>query len=223
MSRKESGGFSVIEALIALVVIAVIGLGGWMVWRHSHQQKKAAATKTAAPSADKKTSDMQSADPYAGWKSYCDTELKACYKYPNDWVRSQYGGWQNAADTAYFNLVGSNKDQATDDVYIAAIEDLANTGEGLKVVGFVKGNIPTYVVYEESVVSGQHLAVGQTVQLVTVNPTFSGKGVGKDLTFSATPGAKGIAAITTPEQAKSWFATPEARQCLRILQSFNYQ
>ena len=83
-------------------------------------------------------------------------------------------------------------------------------------------NVPTYVMYDASVVTANNLTVGQSAQLVTVNPTFTGK-TGADVTFVATPGAGGIAAITTTEQAKAWFATPEAKQALKILQSFYYQ
>jgi hypothetical protein len=221
LKRVTSKGYSAIEAIIVLVVVTVIGLGGWWVWRHNHQPKKmpmASNSSTSQTGKQQQSSNTQPADPYAGWKTSCDAVLKACYKYPNDWVQAQYGGWQNTANTAYFNFAATNKDQATNNVYIAAIEDLANKNQNLKIVGTIDDNVPGYTVYDASVITDKHVAIGQFAQLITVNPTFN-----KDITFVATPGASGIAAITSPAQAKAWFSTPEAQQCLKILQSFYYQ
>lgn len=183
---------------------------------------KKTAQNTSHTGDKQATYTQTQADPYKGWKSNCDASLKACYKYPNNWVQSQYGGWQNIADTAYFNIVANNKDQSTNTIYVAAIEDLVDSSQGLKIVGTVENHLPSYTIYDASIVTDKHLVVGQTAELVTTNPTFKGKGIDKDITFNATPGTTGIASITNAEQAKAWFATPDAQQCLKILQSFKY-
>jgi len=158
------------------------------------------------------------------WKTTCDTELKACYKYPSDWVAAQYVGIENTAETAYVRYQNpDNKDQAVDSAYIVSIDDLATPNQGLKVVGYVIENRPGYIVYDASIVAADNLTIGQTTELVTGNPTFSGKSGHESVTFVATPNTNGQTAITTQEQAKTWFSTPEAKECLKILQSFHYQ
>jgi hypothetical protein len=87
MSRKaSSGGFSAIEAVIVIVVVVAVGLGGWLVWRHNHQQKKAATSSNSSTTQNGKqsSSGTQTADPYAGWKTY-RLENGLTFKYPSNW------------------------------------------------------------------------------------------------------------------------------------------
>lgn len=95
MSRKVSTeqGFSAIEALIVVVVIAVIGVAGWLVWQHHHQQKKAATSSSSTTTqTNKQSSGTQTADPYAGWKTYRSNLGSFTLRYPTTWELSGFRG-----------------------------------------------------------------------------------------------------------------------------------
>ncbi len=92
MAKKElTGGFSAIEALIIIAVVAVVGAGGWLVWRHNYQSKKTATTSgsTTTQKPVKQSVPVQTADPYADWKTYTDTGYSGAsgvsVKYPTSW------------------------------------------------------------------------------------------------------------------------------------------
>lgn len=85
--QKNQSGFGVIEGLLVVLVVAVIGFGGYYV---VHSQKTAARSNSATSSTAKSTSanqstatKAQSPDPYAGWKTYAGADFNL--KYPADW------------------------------------------------------------------------------------------------------------------------------------------
>lgn len=102
-----------IEAIIIVVIIAVIGLGGWLVWRHNHTKNAATTTSNSTNQQKQQSSGTQTADPYAGWKTYTDTGYTLAsginVKYPADWQVSVGGkayAWtimQIAGSQASFN------------------------------------------------------------------------------------------------------------------------
>lgn len=217
MTKKmRADGFSALGIIGAICVVIVVGLAGWYVFQNRDTRTKNNSSTTS------KTSNAKPADSYAGWKTYCDTEnTKGCFKYPNDWVASQYGGYENSTQTAYVNYSGyNNKDQASDTAYVAQISEVTNSSLNLKIVGSVYKNVPSYSIFNAADVAT--LKVGEDTTVVTVNPEFQ-RNPGEDMSFTATPGASGIKAITTLDQAKAWFSTPEAQNCLKVLQSFYYQ
>ena len=217
MSKNLSDkGFGVVEVLVAIVVIAVLGFGGWLVW-HNHQSKKIVDTTKSQAS---KATKIAPVDPYAGWKTYCDTaNAKGCFKYPNDWVDSQYGGYENSTQTAYIDFSGyNNKDQASNSAYVAQVADVNDTSLNLKIIGSVYNNVPSYAIFNASDVTT--LKAGEDATIVTVNPEFQ-RNPGEDMSFMATPGFNGIKAITTLDQAKAWFSSPEAQASLKVLESFH--
>lgn len=215
--KKQADGFSAIAVVAAILLIGVIGLAGWYI-----SQNKDTKAKTNNSSTTSKTTNTKPLDTYAGWKTYCDTEnAKGCFKYPSDWTASQYGGYRNSTQTAYVDFEGhNNRDQATDNVYVAQVADLSNKELGLKIVGSIYNNVPTYAILNTSDVTS--LKAGDSAQLITVNPEFQ-RNPGEDMSFMATPGVNGLKAITNLDQAKAWFSTPEAQACLKVLQSFYYQ
>ncbi|HKR81646.1 MAG TPA: hypothetical protein VJR27_01460 [Candidatus Saccharimonadales bacterium] len=75
-------GFSIIEAIVIVLVVAVLGLAGWLVWRQGHQPKK--TVNSSASQTSKQHSNTQIANPYAGWKTY-RLENGLSFKYPADW------------------------------------------------------------------------------------------------------------------------------------------
>lgn len=88
--RENEAGFSPVEAILVSVIVVLIGVAGWFVYKN-HNKKPAinsvAATTTTKPTTTQTTSATQTApDPYAGWKTYT-SPLKSglSFKYPADW------------------------------------------------------------------------------------------------------------------------------------------
>lgn len=211
MTHKQSAShfffvpLFVVWALV--IVLSGLVLGGWHVHLFRHTRP---APRFGADSAR-----------YAGWKQVCDTQSKACFLHPADWSAASYGGYQNPARTAYVNLYVNTKDRGADIAYIAGIYYPQRAGQDVAIVGFVHGNVPSYAMYNESTVHA--LQPGEQAQLIVANPIFAASGGGPDVTFVATPGAAGLSAITTVDQAKAWFGTSEAKADLKIMQSFYYR
>ncbi|HUD07029.1 MAG TPA: hypothetical protein VMR34_04020 [Candidatus Saccharimonadales bacterium] len=83
--NKNSNGFTVVEGLLIVLVIALIGFGGYYVWHTQHKTSPAktttsTSTKSTSPSSTKTTT---APNPYAGWKTY--TLGQFSFKYPTDW------------------------------------------------------------------------------------------------------------------------------------------
>jgi len=81
---KNSKGFTLVETLLVLLVVAVIGFGGYYVWQNQHKDEtKVSSTKAAVTKTETKS---QSSDPYHGWKPYILPYEKLSFKYPSDWM-----------------------------------------------------------------------------------------------------------------------------------------
>lgn len=87
-------GFTVVETLLVILILAVIGFGGYYVWHNQHKSitsttvtstalKSHISTKTA-------TATTQTPNPYAGWKSYTLTDEKLSFQYPSTWHLTDY-------------------------------------------------------------------------------------------------------------------------------------
>jgi prepilin-type N-terminal cleavage/methylation domain-containing protein len=68
-------GFGVVEVIIVLVVLALIAVGGWYVWRAQNRGDES-----------QKSGTNQTSDKYAGWKTYTDTVGRFSLKHPADWT-----------------------------------------------------------------------------------------------------------------------------------------
>ena len=87
-------GFSAVEALITVLVVAIIGAGGWYVWQKNNKDdsKSSSTNKTSQSSSDdtKKTdTDTEAPDPYEGWKTYTWADQGVSFKYPADWYAEE--------------------------------------------------------------------------------------------------------------------------------------
>jgi hypothetical protein len=85
---KNRKGFSAVEGLLIILILVVIGGVGYMVYHNDHKAKTVSASttagKTSTASSTKSTTET-TANPYAGWKQYCDGIDKYCFKYPSTW------------------------------------------------------------------------------------------------------------------------------------------
>jgi len=86
MKKINQSGFGAVEALLLILVLAVIGFAGFYVW---HSQKKTAPAATVTTSSDSKATTN---DVYAGWKSYSLKYEKLSFKYPAAWTAQDITG-----------------------------------------------------------------------------------------------------------------------------------
>lgn len=77
--KEKQKGFTLVEGLLVLLVLSVIGFGGYYV-RNTNQDKNSANTSSYGQSATKDN------DTYAGWQTYTDKENKFTLRYPSDWT-----------------------------------------------------------------------------------------------------------------------------------------
>src|SRR6185312_6009117 len=133
-TERDQAGFSLVETLLVLVVIIVIGLAGWLVYKH----QKHAAKDTAKPAASKSKTVAKSAkpaDPYAGWKSFCSSYGGLCLQYPADWQLKQQTFTANESPSPEIDTVTS----PSGDIVVSYTPSNAVRGTGnpitMKVVG----------------------------------------------------------------------------------------
>lgn len=88
--RRNEAGFSPIEVILVLVVVALIGVVGFMVYKNHNKKattNSVAATTTTKPSTTRQAkTTTQTPDPYAGWASCADSVEGSSFKYPSTWT-----------------------------------------------------------------------------------------------------------------------------------------
>jgi hypothetical protein len=82
---KNEAGFSAVEAVMVLIVVALIGLVGWFVYKN-HNKTNTPSSTTSASTTKQNTSVTKVADPYAGWNTYTATLEHVSFKYPSNWT-----------------------------------------------------------------------------------------------------------------------------------------
>ena len=93
-SRNNEFGFSVIEVVLVFVIVVLVGVVGWTVYKHNHKTTKAntATTSTIKQAAPTTVSpSTQSTNPYTGWKTY-NSILNSglSFMYPPTWDFTPY-------------------------------------------------------------------------------------------------------------------------------------
>lgn len=85
--RKNQKGFSTVEPILIIVIIALIGVVGWLVYKNHHKTTTVSTTNTSSskPVTSTKLS-TQPTNPYAGWQSFCSSYGDLCLKYPTSWT-----------------------------------------------------------------------------------------------------------------------------------------
>src|SRR5215471_5626830 len=108
--HRPDAGFGVVEVLLILVVVVVLGGAGWYVWQREHNantnttQNKTQTSTTPTPS--------PTPDPYAGWKTYTDSQHHYSFKYPAS-------GWTiDANSSEQVTLLNTSKSVEVDYLYV---------------------------------------------------------------------------------------------------------
>jgi len=80
---KNQKGFTVAETLLVILIITVIGFGGYYVYHTNHNTTKiaSASNKTSV----NKSQQTSTNNPYIGWNSYTLSQEKLSFKYPSSW------------------------------------------------------------------------------------------------------------------------------------------
>ncbi|HUB93141.1 MAG TPA: hypothetical protein VMB52_01415 [Verrucomicrobiae bacterium] len=91
--NESNSGFSIVEALLILVIIGILGFTGWYVYHAKQASDKnySTANSSTVPIYKKKvaTKTTATANPYAGWKTFCSSVTNACFKYDPTWTFAQ--------------------------------------------------------------------------------------------------------------------------------------
>lgn len=83
MRRTRQRGFSVVEALIILLVVSVLGFTGWYVY---HTRQTSDNNSGKASNSSNSTAVTHEPNPYAGWKIFCSGVTTACFRYDPTWT-----------------------------------------------------------------------------------------------------------------------------------------
>jgi hypothetical protein len=90
MGKLNQKGFSAIEGLLILVIVAIIGGVGLYIY-HANQKTNSTLNTASqensatAPNVSKNATKTVSTGLYSGWSQYCSSHEKACFKYPDSW------------------------------------------------------------------------------------------------------------------------------------------
>lgn len=83
--KNNQKGFTAVEGLLIILILAVIGFGSYYVYHANHKDKTvSASTKSAKASSSTNTAT----NPYAGWKTGSLQYEKITYEYPGNWALS---------------------------------------------------------------------------------------------------------------------------------------
>lgn len=85
---KSEKGFGAVEAVMALVIVVLIGVIGWMVYKNHNKASNVTSSSTTSKSTVNANSSSvkTTSNPYAGWKTYTATLQPVSFKYPKDWT-----------------------------------------------------------------------------------------------------------------------------------------
>jgi len=230
---NSSSGFSIIEALLTLIVIGILGFTGWYVYhvKQSSNKNYSAAATTTVPTYEK--------NPYAGWKQYCSSAGSACFKYPSSWTASTINSGDssipNSLSVASSSVevlynpevqgVGGTCQPGVCKITTLSITPLTTKGKGaFSIVKSVSTNsqafFPIYCVTDNSYISELNLKVG------TQNEGFTFFGF-----TSPTSGHKEELCVQQPNSAdfnsendaEAWLASPGVVTAGNILDSITLQ
>lgn len=83
--KTTQKGFTVVEALIVLLILVLAGGAGWFVYQKNHKESTASnTTDTTNTATNENTEQAAQADPYEGWITFKKDDFTALY--PSNWV-----------------------------------------------------------------------------------------------------------------------------------------
>jgi hypothetical protein len=226
-----ANGFGLLVLLIIMVALILVGCAGAYVYHQDHKTKTTTASTVSSKSSTKTGNQTTTAqtDPYAGWKSYCDTTYHYCFKYPTDWTfdAGELVSPSKMVKVDYQNP--DNRDGGPLTFTPTYIQKLTSANQDLTVVGgyypttTAMGSViaPIYSITDSSQLTTSPLKVDTQGQYVG-NPIFTDAGA-STTTYGAMTATPDAASIKTTVDAQTWLDSADAKTSLQILQSFYYQ
>lgn len=88
MQRKSSNsrGFGLVEAILLLVVVAVIGAGVLIYTRNNTKKQDTPTNSRSTNNANSDNTGTNKPDQYSGWKTATLTSPQLSFRYPADWT-----------------------------------------------------------------------------------------------------------------------------------------
>lgn len=238
---NKQSGFGVVGLLLTIVVLALVAGGGIYIYHKDHKTKVAvttSTTKTSTSSTAKNASGTTTAtNPYAGWKTYCDTVNGYCFKYPASWrldnesqagitnlvVDSPSGGGEITYQNTYSAdaLIWSSFHATTDTTLSAGNGNLSVVG-GYTLA--TEAYMPLLYVVDTSCLQANPVTIGQTGTLSCDRFTDASDKDYQGLFSLEDPqaSADGNGSFTASQSA-AWLNTQDATTGLLILKSLYYQ
>jgi hypothetical protein len=221
--KHDSNGFSAVEFLLVIVVLAVIGFVGYFVANHVNKKTATLATTTS----------KTALNPYTGWKSYCDHSTKGCFKYPSNWTLDSGNSTptmtdltivspSNTESVEYISPYGNSETTDPGSFYTASLATLPVT-KSLTIVGgfFTDNNTPSFAVVDTGLLTTYPLTIGQVSSFDWTDTGFNNINSGVQSYFTASDMA--LNSTNEPTLAKAWYSTADATTALLILKSLYYQ
>ena len=237
MSKTNNqSGFSAVEALLILIVVGILGFTGWYVLKAKSNTDKSlnsnhSTTPVIAKKSMTKATTPQTTDPYAGWKSYCDTATSGCFKYPSNWndlIRgtdvTALGGNKGETVTLEYNEpTDANGGLGT--FSTKSVNPVTISGSSYEVVGgyYTVSNVPGYYLVDTSLVQQLGLKAGATSNITNNDLYFTF--ASKKVTFVVhyNTAASGGAATIATSTANAWFTSTDGQTALSTVRSFYKQ
>lgn len=238
--QKNQIGFTVVEGLLIILVVAVIGFGGYYVWHTQHNKTKpvsVVSTSSSKTTTNAKTSTTPP-NPYAGWKTYTLTDERLTFQYPSDWTLS---GNQitpsEEGDSQYSDYVGLSAPGVSSNSPSLSIQDGTNTGGDYNLiysnpVSVTYTGTKDYLVFAGAEHPGQAadsigcaVLITSLAQSATATPTFP---LDKNVTDSQGDSYMHIDACNSPGETYTTstidqaMSTPVFKDDELIIQSMHY-
>src|SRR5215469_2755311 len=91
MKKLNNRGFGFIGVLAVIIILAAAGgIGAYVYHKHHKTNSTMTSSSNSSNSSTSKSGDTtnQTPDPYAGWKTYTNSNYGIIYKYPVTWMPS---------------------------------------------------------------------------------------------------------------------------------------
>lgn len=237
-TRRTESGFTILEAVIIVINVAVLGTVSWFVYQHN--------ATVPANTASHQTETQPPSDAYKGWKTYCDDLYHYCFKYPQDWAftaSTSATGTPKLGDTVGASVTDPTSSLAvtyqnpyTQDAGLmnfmtASLDKLTAANQDLVVVGgyiptsgdtgLAGNNVPSYQVVDNLLLATYPLTVGKESQFPN-NPRFDDLGSGSP-PYTGRLKASPAVRINSLGETHAWFNESDTKTALLILKSISYQ
>lgn len=230
-------GFGLVGGLLIVVVVALVAGAGAYLWHKDHSTEMSIGNSSSKSGSSTTTGTTTTPDPYAGWKTYCDSTYHYCFKYPSGWTLDVGATAEQPCDAgaaalkspsgslviSYINA--NNHDQALSSFTAVSVKPISLGGQDLSIIGgygvYGSGYLPTYSLADAATLNTYPVTVGQTSNFPTT-ARFADQGTG-DSQCSGSFLSQPLQQLNTATDAKAWLDTADAKTSLQILESLSFR